>query len=235
MAALLAAIVLAVVSVVQSGSGWTEEAIRLADYAADTALPKIQQKGEDLTESISDMMLFLMPDLMVSNTADSSPVSYPDYLTIDPGMKRLGTYANKQWNALPDSIRVFIAERGWVIRVTDDPYWEEFGHDPVSGMTVFSRKTCFITDSRFCVKHALYHEIGHLIDMESGFPSKSEEFQRIYESESDRWKEVDDLKGYGRSNSLEYFAETFQYILRYGDRYAETAPETYAFVRRYIP
>jgi len=164
-------------------------------------------------------------------------ISWPDYLTIEPGCEGAGEIANAAWNSLPNSVRCFVAERGWQICITSGWFGNAYGYSvPLSGLTVYDERTSYITGTEFCINRALIHEIGHIVDEECGYPSLSEEFLQIYFAESPGWYEVENYgDDHGKSNSQEYFAETFKYILRYGDAYADTAPATYEFVRGYIP
>lgn len=163
--------------------------------------------------------------------------SYRDILIIDPGMEDVASLAYEQWESLPDSVRAFVAGNRWQIRITSGWFGEVYGFDvPLSGLTVYDEKTSYITGTEFCINRALLHEIGHIIDAENGYPSLSDEFVQIYNTEVGNWIEVENYgDDHGKSDSQEYFAETFKYILRYGEAYADTAPATYAFVQRYMP
>lgn len=167
----------------------------------------------------------------------TSMISCRGFLTIDPGMESVESLANAQWESLPDSVREFVAGNGWQIRITAGWFGDAYGYDVLlSGLTVYDEKTSYITGTEFCINRALLHEIGHIVDAENGYPSLSGEFIQIYSTESGGWFEAENYgDDHGKSNTQEYFAETFKYILRYGDAYADTAPETYAFVHRYIP
>lgn len=163
--------------------------------------------------------------------------SYRDVLVIDSGMEDVASLAYEQWESLPDSVRAFVAGNRWQIRITSGWFGEVYGFDvPLSGLTVYDEKTSYITGTEFCINRALLHEIGHIIDAENGYPSLSDEFVQIYNTEVGNWIEVENYgDDHGKSDSQEYFAETFKYILRYGETYADTAPATYAFVQRYMP
>lgn len=69
------------------------------------------------------------------------------------------------------------------------------------GLTVVDDKKIYLSGLDYEAHKALAHEIGHVCDVNNGFPSKSLIFEEIYEAEA---------KGYGATNPQEFFAEVYK-------------------------
>ena len=76
--------------------------------------------------------------------------------------------------------------------------------------------------------------MGHYVDMvligkDGGAPSKSQEFQIIYNTEKDNFEE-----SYPKSDAHEYFAEAFSMYVEYPGDLKKNFPKTYEYMDRLI-
>ena len=111
-----------------------------------------------------------------------------------------------------------------------------FGYSSsIAGLTDFSNKIIYLDNRSSAIKSSLMHEIGHAIDTTYGQPSQSAEFINLYNLERGSFYEVDNVgDNHGTSSNLEYFAAIVNNIIKTGNTYYHTAPQSYDFVRRYM-
>lgn len=218
-----------------------EEKLLMKEYMAEKGVEPFEEAEPIANDMDDEAEIEEIPDedepSFEPEQSVTQAASYRDILIIDPGLEDVASLAYEQWESLPASVRAFVAGNGWQIRITSGWFGEAYGFDvPLSGLTVYDEKTSYITGTEFCINRALIHEIGHIVDAENGYPSLSDGFVQIYNTEAGSWIEVENYgDDHGKSNTQEFFAETFKYILRYGEAYADTAPATYAFVHQYMP
>lgn len=91
------------------------------------------------------------------------------------------------------------------------------------GITFVPEEVIWLSTIDYEAKKALIHEIGHACDYNNGFPSKTEEFMEIFDSEA---------KGYGATNEQEFFAETYKCLAKGHPNWR--TPLANEFVSRYL-
>lgn len=139
------------------------------------------------------------------------------------------------WNRLPEYWRSAFAEDGWTMIVTNNDFWTPSGYAPetrLAGLTMYDPRIIYIRADCTRIEVAIFHEIGHYADSKTGFPSCTDEFYRLYESEKDTFQEYRNFDNHGTVNTTEYFA-TIWMQLYLDPASEESAPESFAFVRNH--
>ncbi|MBR5355985.1 MAG: hypothetical protein IK121_03590 [Lachnospiraceae bacterium] len=95
-------------------------------------------------------------------------------------------------------------------------------HPALGGLTVFTKKTVMLSDNKATAANSIMHEFGHVLDYESGWISRTEEWAEIYKAE----KKV--LRRYAQSSPEEFFADVYS-NLALNDR-PERTPRATEFV-----
>ena len=92
------------------------------------------------------------------------------------------------------------------------------------GATNYSQKTIYLSDAS-----ATLHEFGHFLDWQLGFPAKHEQLFRAEAAAAP-------LRDYAKTNAREYFADCFDYWVKYAENanaislLQECAPMTYRYM-----
>lgn len=146
-------------------------------------------------------------------------------------------YANKYMGYIPTKIWNRFVDKGWTLRITTEDirkvYYPEI-KSSLAGLTMFDERMIVIGYSEKRIRRALLHEMGHFVDSELGFPSFTDEFEAIYNSEKNKAKFKDQVDKHCTSTSTEYFAEAFLQYLIYPSNLKKNAPKTYAFIKKCI-
>ena len=140
------------------------------------------------------------------------------------------------YRLMPQYIQDAIEENGWVIEVTNEDLQDKFKRDnPVAGITIHTDKRIYLKNEPIIIKYSLYHEVAHALDKSLGYPSNTEEWVEIFEEEKDNFHAVGMfVNNYHQSNPCEYWASAVNNILMTADKYEDSAPRTYEYVRRYL-
>ena len=89
------------------------------------------------------------------------------------------------------------------------------------GAAVYTEKRIYVSEAS-----VVLHEFGHFLDCTMGFPQEHKDLYALEAASTP-------MKQHAKSNSLEYFAESFSYWLSGGTRtlaqLKELTPETYAY------
>lgn len=142
-------------------------------------------------------------------------------------------YANRYWNKIPAKIRKEFVENGWKIILTDKDLSEEFfdgTEEKLCGVALYEIKTIYIENRDSAIKHGLVHEVGHVYDYLYLFPSQNEEFERIYNTEKDKFVEYGVEESTSTDDISEYFAEAFAQSIMYPESCKKNQPKTYEYV-----
>lgn len=127
---------------------------------------------------------------------------------------------------LPDPVRESFEADDFKILITkknlDENYYGGETDGFINGIFSNYRKTVFLYGTETALKASMLHEFGHYFDWKNGFPSRTEEFQAIYDDE----KEAIDNPYV--STPTELFAEVFQVMLKSS---GEDFPQTIAFLQ----
>lgn len=124
------------------------------------------------------MVLFALPRILTYAYDSRIPI-------IEDGSSITYTWAvERALSLLPEELQEIFLDSDWEIHMTDmdlnRAYFNE-EYTSVSGMTSYRQKRIYISDDYTSAVTAPFHEIGHWVDWASGYPSKSEEFQEIYQ------------------------------------------------------
>ena len=140
------------------------------------------------------------------------------------------------YRLIPNYIQKSLEKDGWTLEVTDEDLQEKFDRDtPVAGITVHAEKRIYIKNTASTITYCTYHEIGHAIDAILKYPSLTKEFTEIYEEEKASFHAVGlYVDDYEKTDVKEYWACTVNNILLTANRYEDSAPRTYEYVRRYL-
>lgn len=136
------------------------------------------------------------------------PAGIQDIILEDGGDIQYSWLVENQFEKVPEQIQQYFLESGWTIIVTDTDLNQEYfssEYSSVSGMTSYRRQTIYIQDNYQSAINAPTHEIGHWIDWAAGFPSKSEEFQKIYQEVKEKRQQAKPT--IGLDNEMEIFAD----------------------------
>lgn len=151
---------------------------------------------------------------------------------------------DSEFMALPISAQEIIEEDGYEFIVSDNnnlcyEVGDEFDGDSiVNGYITYSEKTITLSHNGDEARDAYIHEVGHAVDAHYGTEyeketgthiqliSNTEEFQKIFKEEGSLGTK------YGSTSSAEFFAETYDLLVR-GEPIAAT-PKANEFVSQYL-
>lgn len=142
------------------------------------------------------------------------------------------------WSRIPDYWRQSFADNGWTMTVTNDDFWTQYGYPASSpdqrlgGITVYEPKLIYVRADCARLETVLPHEFGHFIDCINGFPSQTSEFNELFNSEKDGFKEYRNYDNHSKTSTYEYFAQIWSQLIT--DPSSESsAANSFAFVRNY--
>ena len=127
---------------------------------------------------------------------------------------------------VPEPVLATFNAAGWTYRIDFD-YISELSKQlnmSCIGATNYSQKTIYISEAS-----ATLHEFGHFLDWTLGIPA---EHEQLYLAEAQN----SGLRDYAKTNAMEYFADCFDYWVKYaGNTNAisllqECAPMTYRYM-----
>ena len=129
---------------------------------------------------------------------------------------------------VPEPMLAAFNVAGWTYRIDFD-YISELSKQlnmSCIGATNYSQKTIYLSDAS-----ATFHEFGHFLDWQLGFPA---EHEQLYLAEA----QTSGLRDYAKTNAREYFADCFDYWITYSadkkrmDDFRDAAPQTYAYMKK---
>ncbi|MCR4586924.1 MAG: hypothetical protein K5682_00825 [Lachnospiraceae bacterium] len=92
----------------------------------------------------------------------------------------------------------------------------------VEGCTYPTQKTIYVHAGEYV--YCVIHEMGHYIDTDQGYLSKTPEFAAIFAEEGAN------LTAYGSTEATEFFAEVYCYSVLDPDTLAEKCPKAYSYL-----
>lgn len=142
---------------------------------------------------------------------------------------------NAQLAMIPSYLITEFQNDRWHIYCTDIDidaayYNGQFG--AVIGTTNYEEHRILIEDRTMAVTDAAIHEMGHWLDWHNGTVTNSNEFMNIYYSETDVFKSTFHMTCY--YDQKELFAEAFWKYLTDNQQLANSCPQLYEFMSRYI-
>ena len=154
-------------------------------------------------------------------------------------------YAIYSFNKVPEEYTDLLSE--WEVIITNeniarlvaskDYAFNEntiaFSGNRYSGVTLLKDEEIYISGTPENIDSSMLHEIGHAIEKSLGYPSKKEEFIRIYEEEKDLIF-IEDNQEYYKSTNREYWAECFEMFISEPTRLQENGPRTYEYMREVL-
>lgn len=142
---------------------------------------------------------------------------------------------NAQLAMIPSYLITEFQNDGWHIYCTDMDidavyYNSQFG--AVMGTTNYEEHRILIEDRTIAVTDAVIHEMGHWLDWHNGTVTDSNEFMNIYYAETDVFKSTFNMTCY--YDQKELFAEAFWKYLTDNQQLANSCPQLYNFMSRYV-
>lgn len=140
-------------------------------------------------------------------------------------------YAYNYWYKLPDNVRNRFRNDGWSIVLTNNSLKDEANTlYEISGLTIPDEKTIKIKAEQSSIRRALIHEIGHYIDYSLGYISETEDFIKLFNSESDNitWQSE------AKFTHKEFFAEAFRFYYSNEAKYSILLNDTYKYMEEII-
>lgn len=202
-----------------------------ADTETDTAESSVTDTTAETTTSDESQ-----------STESNEPITPPEPATTSSICEKDG-YVDDHWisdiNAqlamIPSNLIAEFQNDGWHIYCTDMDidavyYNSQFG--AVMGTTNYEEHRILIEDRTIAVTDAVVHEMGHWLDWHNGTVTNSDEFMKIYYAETDVFKSTFNMTCY--YDQKELFAEAFWKYLTDNQQLANSCPQLYNFMSRYV-
>lgn len=141
--------------------------------------------------------------------------------------------AESEISRLPQNVLNSFINDGWTINITNDNIASKYfggSYSNVMGATKMDAKQIIIQNKKSCVQASIIHEMGHFIDNYFDYPSLSDEFWEIYNSEIDTFRSRIPNSSAIR-DELEFFAHTFYYSVKDPSK---CTPMALQFVENYV-
>lgn len=142
--------------------------------------------------------------------------------------------ANQTLRSVPKQILDGFTSRGWHMYCTDknldDTFFGgQFG--AVMGCTIYEDRTIYLEDRTDAVTEGPVHELGHYADHTLGWASRTGEFQNIFQSEQQAFRNTFGVPGY--FNEEELYAEAFwRYFV--SPEMASVTPRLYGYIAKTV-
>ena len=153
-------------------------------------------------------------DLIDNATANANIVTQIDYFT----------------SLLPANVYGKLARNGWVVYIADNVGNAVGLYDTNILALCVPEQRYIIVGSACQESDAILHELGHAIDAELRYQSKSKDFDAIYKAESPIFIKTHLTAKENTATSIEYFAEAFQEYIMNPTYLYNNCPQTYAFI-----
>ena len=150
---------------------------------------------------------------------------------INLAIQQLDTY-------VPEAVQRVLKNKGWNVYVTTDNIDQKYffgAYGSVSGVAVANSSTkgsfVAVENREKAVLNSVVHELGHAVDYELGYVSKTSEFQRIFSIERSRFVPTVGIDAaHATSSSQEYYASAFDEYFRNPGNLSARAPLTYNYI-----
>lgn len=145
------------------------------------------------------------------------------------------TAINNQLDMIPTSLIQQFQNDGWHIYCTDtniDAVYYNSQYGAVMGTTNYYEHRILIEDRQNAVTEAVIHEIGHWYDWHLGTVTDSDEFIKIYNTETNAFKNTFSVHFY--YDQKELFAEAFWKYITDNQTLKNGCPMLYEFIARYM-
>ena len=170
---------------------------------------------------------------------EDEKVSYGDNIVcqIDGNIdSKYADMVEAELNWIPSSLRAKFVESGWHIYVTDENLAKNYFGDAnadIYGCTFYTKDLILMSDTELAIKKATIHEFGHWFDDYLGYVSSSRDFAMIHSSEKISFLRMINWS-YNVDTTSEYFAQAFNYYIKYPACLKNAAPQTYAYINYYV-
>lgn len=138
---------------------------------------------------------------------------------------------NQQISLLPENLQSAFVQDGWSIYVTDKDIAQTYykgEYDQVMATTNYEELRILIESRQDAVYESPIHEVGHWVDYYLDFPSTTEEFAAIYDSDKSMF--INAYHSQCINDELEFFAEGFwQYTIN-PNQLQNVSPKLYQFI-----
>lgn len=196
----------------------------------------IKQENLELEESNEDILLVQQKNWEARNSINTpygiieSVEANPEYVEI----------AEQQLLLIPPQLMKSFINDGWKIKMENADLGKKYFLDEGDTVRAFvnpNEKSIIIKNSENAAFFSVPHEFGHYLDIVMAYPSTTDEFKEIYQEEVETFKCQRD---FGDETLLtdegEFFAETFEYLLRNPSKCTPRAREyvqqcIYEFIR----
>lgn len=155
----------------------------------------------------------------------------PDYIivgndVVDENIFKLIEY----FSELPLRVQKCFIDSGWKIRISSEYL---LGTADCEGYCDIAEKKIYFRSAPVQFRNSIWHEIGHFIDYQCGFLSKSQYFSETYKREKGYLMRENisyEFYQYCTMNEHEYFAESFSFYMKDPYKLRMSAPLTYNFI-----
>ncbi len=121
---------------------------------------------------------------------------------------------NKMIECIPEKLMIESIDDWTFQRLPEEELNKKYGEatntkvNNVIGITSANEKIIYLDTDNRRAKQCFYHELGHVFDWEHNHISKSDSFQKIYESEKDRAN-----RKYSKITPQEFFADVYSSLI----------------------
>lgn len=163
-----------------------------------------------------------------SSTVESEPATNPIIVNSCGARASFINSVNDYYNMIPWNVRNAFETTGGTITVRSGlgylaltTYWTaDDGH----------RYTSIEIDNRNKAKTAIIHELGHFIMWYKDLDLDNSDFYDIWQSEYTNMLTFDNTNINNVNTTVEYFAESFEMLIRKTDKLRDTCPRTYEYI-----
>lgn len=142
---------------------------------------------------------------------------------------------NDKYNLLPIHIRERFENNSGEVVISSTDLGVELGRRNNTVLAYCIPERHYIKlDNRSKAKSSVLHEMGHIMDYQLGWVSKSDEFTSIYNSEVEIFKSIWNTDSQNTSNSTEYLGESFLVYITNPNLLKDSCPETYNFLVDFV-
>lgn len=144
---------------------------------------------------------------------------------------------NEKMKLIPQNLLNTFYNNGYQLVLTTKSiqgnYYNGSVSGPIAGLFMGDRNTIYVAAIERYIDMALLHEFGHFLDSLHGYVSTTDEFVQIFYEEKE-YLTTFSYDNHYKSNTKEYFAESFEQIIENPERCRNEVPKTYEFITRYM-
>ena len=136
------------------------------------------------------------------------------------------------YNSLPELIKLSITKNDWIFVLTNDiqKYLKSANSDYMAVTNRDRHITYIKVPSTLPLQSVIYHEAGHILDIEYDLISISSDFTQLYLSEHQSYYQIDSCNDfYSKINNMEFFASSFKDYYLYPDHLKAINPKLYHY------